>query len=90
MINEGYGSIKGLEENLLNGKSTAVDWKPIDFLKIAEGFGVNGFLIRNENELEDILFKALKKNGPSVIAVRVKNMPTLRKDAMQKLLKKAI
>src|SRR3989338_5188945 len=77
MVNDGYGSIKELEKNMLQGKSTAVDWKPIDFLKLAEGFGAKGFLIRNENELEDILFKALRENGPSVIAVRVKNMPTI-------------
>ena len=90
MINEGYGSIKGLEENLLKGKSTAVDWKPIDFVKIAEGFGAKGFLIKERGELESIFEKALNGDGPSIIGIRVKNMPTLRKDVMEKLLKRSM
>jgi thiamine pyrophosphate-dependent acetolactate synthase large subunit-like protein len=63
-----------------------VDWKPIDFSKIADGFGANGFLIEEKSGLESVLPKVLNDNGPSVIAVRVRNMPSLRKDVMKKLL----
>ena len=90
MINDGYGSIKHLEQNMLDGKSTAVSWKPVDFAKIAEGFGAKGFLINEKGKLEQTLKEVLKEDGPSVISVNVENIPTMRKEVMKTLLKKAI
>jgi len=43
-----------------------------DFIKLAEAFGVKGFLIKGRDELENSFKKALKFEGPVLINVRVK------------------
>ncbi len=43
----------------------------VDFARIAEAFGVPGFTVRDENELDGTVEKALKTDGPALVEFRI-------------------
>ncbi|MEM4139433.1 MAG: thiamine pyrophosphate-dependent enzyme [Sulfolobaceae archaeon] len=53
------------------GETIGTDFSNIDYMKIAEGFGLSGYRISNNQEIGEILRKAMK-NTPSLVEVIVK------------------
>jgi acetolactate synthase-1/2/3 large subunit len=87
LVNNGYGSLKHLQTLLHGGRTIAVDWKPIDYVKLAESMGVKGFLIREPREIKGTLTTFQKFGGPALIAVEVENIPTMPESAYKALAK---
>jgi thiamine pyrophosphate-dependent acetolactate synthase large subunit-like protein len=58
-----------------------VDFTPIDWAKVADGFGVRAERISSEAELERALAEAMVASGPVLIDVPIDartHLPTLR------------
>ena len=53
------------------GKSAAVKFGPVDFVKYAESFGAKGYRVNKASELEEVLDKAFKEKGPTIVDVPV-------------------
>lgn len=65
--NRNWGWMEWL--NKLNYNKEYFNLPMIDFAKIAEGFGLNGYSARNRKELTEALFEAKKSSDSSVIHV---------------------
>jgi acetolactate synthase-1/2/3 large subunit len=50
----------------------ATKFKPIDYQKIAEGFGLSSYLVTKPNELKEVLHEAFKNPEPTFIELGVK------------------
>jgi pyruvate dehydrogenase (quinone)/pyruvate oxidase len=55
----------------LGNPEYAVDLQPIDFVKIAEGFGITGIHIEDPKRCEDQVIEALNHPGPVLIEAQV-------------------
>ncbi|HUT84640.1 MAG TPA: thiamine pyrophosphate-binding protein [Thermodesulfobacteriota bacterium] len=87
LVNDGYGSLKHLQTLLHGGRTIAVDWKPVDHVKLAESMGVKGLLIREPKDIKKALDTFEKTGGPLLIAVEVENIPTMPESAYRILAK---
>jgi acetolactate synthase-1/2/3 large subunit len=85
LVNNGYGSLKHLQHLLHGGRNIAVDWKPVDYVKLAESMGVKGLFIREPGEIKEALAAFEKNGGPLLIAVEVENIPTMPESAYRVL-----
>lgn len=65
-----YNMVKVQQEKKY-GASEAVDLGGVDFVKLAESLGANGFKVTDAEVLPGIVEKALAMNGPVVIQVMV-------------------
>jgi len=72
--NRWQGMVRQWQESFYEERYSASDMSngEPDFIKLAEAFGVKGFLIKGRDELENSFKKALKFEGPVLINVRVK------------------
>lgn len=59
------------EQEEIGGKPYAISLQPIDFAKIAEACGAEGYSCSDPAELTSVLSKALTSNRPAVIEVNV-------------------
>ncbi len=59
------------EQEEIGGKPYGISLQPIDFVKIAEACGAEGYTCSNPAELSSILSKAFASNKPAVIEVNV-------------------
>jgi acetolactate synthase-1/2/3 large subunit len=66
-------AIKGSQEKLFEGRSIDVCMKSPDFVKLAHGFGAEGFSTRNLDDLPCLIAEGLARNGPTVIEVRLED-----------------
>lgn len=69
--NDGHYNMVEFQEEMKYGRSSGVDFGPVDFVKYAESFGAKGFRVTSPAELTQLLQKALKENGPVIIDVPV-------------------
>lgn len=69
--NDGHYNMVEFQEEMKYGRSSGVDFGPVDFVKYAESFGAKGFRATSPAELTQLLQKALKENGPVIIDVPV-------------------
>ena len=69
--NDGHYNMVEFQEEMKYGRSSGVDFEPVDFVKYAESFGAKGFRATSPAELTQLLQKALKENGPVIIDVPV-------------------
>lgn len=69
--NDGHYNMVEFQEEMKYGRSSGVDFGPVDFVKYAESFGAKGFRSTSPAELTQLLQKALKENGPVIIDVPV-------------------
>ena len=73
--NEGYGSIRSMQNNAFSGHYVASDDSSgmsipsID--RIAEGFGIKTFKVDHVDRLEEVINHTLKYEGPSLCVVEV-------------------
>jgi pyruvate dehydrogenase (quinone) len=65
--NNTLGQIKWEQMVLDANPEYGVELQPIDFAKVAEACGAGGFTLRDPNEAEDVLRRALAYDGPAVI-----------------------
>jgi acetolactate synthase-1/2/3 large subunit len=87
LVNTGYGSIKLLQNYLCGGRNIAVDWKSIDYAKLAESMGVKGVLVQETQEIEQVFKEFEERGGPVLMAVRTENIPTVPEDIYKTLLR---
>jgi acetolactate synthase-1/2/3 large subunit len=65
--NSKLGLVHEFQKLSLGDKTVATTFKQVDFVKIAEGLGANGYRIDKPGELETLLPKVIASNKPSVI-----------------------
>jgi pyruvate dehydrogenase (quinone) len=76
--NNELGQIKWEQIVLEGTPQSEIELQPIDFVKVAEGFGVAAFRIEEPQDAADVLRQALEHRGPAVVeAVVDPNEPPL-------------
>ena len=71
-----YGNVKRDQMNQFQGRTIGVELQNPDFVKLAEAYGVRGFLANGPVELESTLKEALTLDCPVLIEVPVGPMPS--------------
>ena len=69
--NNAYGNVRRDQRERFDGRVVASDLVNPDFVKLAESFGVAAARVTAPDQFKAVLEKALKHNGPSLIAVEV-------------------
>lgn len=67
MNNRSLGMVKQWQISVFGRTSQTEPVCHPDFVKIAEGFSVKGYRIKNKSEIQSVLEKALSENSPAVI-----------------------
>ena len=72
--NRWQGMVRQWQESFYNERYSASDMSngEPDFIKLAESFGIKGFLITNRKEFDEDFHEALKFDGPALINVLVR------------------
>ncbi len=68
---DGHYDMVGVQERIKYGRTSGVDFGPIDYLKFAESFGATGLEIRQPDEIALTLKKAFDTPGPVLVGVHV-------------------
>ena len=74
--NSTFGWIRGTEfvhrsERLEGSFGRFTDFRPVDYVKVAEGFGLEAHRVTRASELDDVLSRCLRAQGPCLVAVSV-------------------
>ncbi|MGC2401843.1 MAG: acetolactate synthase AlsS [Acidobacteriaceae bacterium] len=69
-IDQHYDMV-GVQEQAKYGRTSGVDFGPIDVVKYAEAFGARGFMISSADEIAQVLHKAFEIPGPVLIGIPV-------------------
>ncbi|HFI0873180.1 TPA: acetolactate synthase AlsS [Streptococcus agalactiae] len=71
--NDGKYNMVEFQEEMKYGRSSGVDFGPVDFVKYAESFGAKGYRVDSKNSFEETLKQALidAENGPVLIDVPI-------------------
>ncbi|HEO3058598.1 TPA: acetolactate synthase AlsS [Streptococcus agalactiae] len=71
--NDGKYNMVEFQEEMKYGRSSGVDFGPVDFVKYAESFGAKGYRVDSKDSFEETLKQALidAKNGPVLIDVPI-------------------
>jgi acetolactate synthase-1/2/3 large subunit len=54
-----------------NSRGSGTDFRPVDYVKYAEGFGAKGLMIGRPDEVAAVLKQAFDIPGPVIVAVDV-------------------
>lgn len=68
---DGHYDMVGVQEQIKYGRTSAVDFGPVDYLRFAEAFGAKGLEIRQPEDIAPTLKKAFDTPGPVLIGVHV-------------------
>jgi acetolactate synthase-1/2/3 large subunit len=68
---DGTYNMVAFQEYLKYGRTSGVDFGPVDIVKYAEAFGATGFAVRRPDEFAPILRKAMNTSGPVLIDIPV-------------------
>jgi acetolactate synthase I/II/III large subunit len=69
---DGTYDMVGVQEKQKYGRSSGVDFGPVDVVKYAEAFGATGMMIRAPEETTPVLKRALDhRRGPVLVGVHV-------------------
>jgi acetolactate synthase-1/2/3 large subunit len=68
---DGHYDMVRFQEVAKYGRSSGVDFGPVNFVKLAESFGATGLNISHPDEIAPTLTKALALEGPVVVAIPV-------------------
>ena len=68
---DGTYDMVGTQERLKYGRSSGVDFGPVDYLKYAEAFGAKGMMIKSPDEIVPVMKKAFDTPGPVIVGVHV-------------------
>jgi len=86
---DGSYNMVGVQEQLKYGRTSGVDFGPVDYLKYAEACGAKGLNISNPGEIGSTLRRAFELQGPVLVTVNVdysensREFEHLRKNAIQ-------
>jgi len=86
---DGTYNMVGVQESLKYGRTSGVDFGPVDYLKYAEACGAKALSINNSDEIASTLRKAFEVQGPVLVSVEVdysenaSQFQQLRHDAIQ-------
>lgn len=69
--NDGYYDMVKFQEEIKYGHSAGVDFGPVDFVKLAEGYGAKGLRVEKPEDLGKILDEAFQTKGPVVVDIPV-------------------
>ncbi|OHX69808.1 acetolactate synthase large subunit [Streptococcus agalactiae] len=71
--NDGKYNMVEFQEEMKYGRSSGVDFGPVDFVKYAESFGAKGYRVDSKGSFEETLKQALidAENGPVLIDVPI-------------------
>jgi len=69
--NQCFGWIRAAIYFKYGPKYFATDFKPVDYVKIAEGFGIEAFRVEEPNELPNTLRKIFNSNEPAFVEITV-------------------
>jgi acetolactate synthase I/II/III large subunit len=68
---DGSYDMVGIQEQLKYGRTSGVDFGPIDYVKYAEAFGAHGMMIKTPEEIVPVMKKAFDTAGPVIVGVHV-------------------
>jgi acetolactate synthase-1/2/3 large subunit len=67
---DGTYDMVAVQERLKYGRTSGIQFGPIDYLKYAEAFGATGLMIRTPDDVVPIMKKAFTQ-GPVIVGVHV-------------------
>lgn len=65
-----YGTIRGFQEKLFPGRPVATSLTSPDFAAWAESFGIRGYTIEDDSQIEHVIQEALNQPGSAVVHVK--------------------
>ena len=68
---DGTYDMVGTQEKLKYGRTSGVDFGPVDYLKYAEAFGATGMMIKSPDDIAPVMKKAFDMAGPVIVGVHV-------------------
>ncbi len=68
---DGHYDMVGTQERLKYGRTSGVDFGPVDYVKYAEAFGAIAFQIQSADQIAPTLKKAFDTPGPVLVGVQV-------------------
>ncbi|MGC1323650.1 MAG: acetolactate synthase AlsS [Candidatus Udaeobacter sp.] len=68
---DGHYDMVATQERLKYGRTSGVDFGPVDYTKYAEAFGATAFQIRSADQIALTLKKAFDASGPVLVGVHV-------------------
>lgn len=69
--NDGSYNMVAFQEQMKYGRTSGVDFGPVDFVKYAEAFGAKGFRVNKAEDIAPIFKKAMELDGPVLIDIPV-------------------
>ena len=68
---DGTYNMVGTQEKLKYGRSSGVDFGPVDYIKYADAFGATGLMIKSPDDIAPVMKKAFDIHGPVIVGVHV-------------------
>jgi thiamine pyrophosphate-dependent acetolactate synthase large subunit-like protein len=68
---DGTYDMVATKEKLKYGRTSGIDFDPIDYIKYAEAFGATGLMINTPDDVAPIIKKAFDTPGPVIVGVDV-------------------
>jgi acetolactate synthase I/II/III large subunit len=68
---DGTYDMVAIQEKLKYGRTSGIDFGPIDYIKYAEAFGATGLMIDKPDDIAPVMKKAFDTQGPVIVGVHV-------------------
>jgi acetolactate synthase-1/2/3 large subunit len=68
---DGTYDMVATQEKLKYGRTSGIDFGPIDYIKYAEAFGATGLMIDKPDDIAPVMKKAFDTQGPVIVGVHV-------------------
>jgi acetolactate synthase-1/2/3 large subunit len=68
---DGHYDMVATQEKLKYGRTSGVDFGPVDYIKYAEAFGARGCMIKSPDDVAPVMKKAFDTLGPVIVGVHV-------------------
>jgi acetolactate synthase I/II/III large subunit len=68
---DGSYDMVAVQERMKYGRTSAVDFGPIDYVRYAEAFGAKGLMIREPDDIVPVMNQAFDTHGPVIVGVHV-------------------
>jgi acetolactate synthase-1/2/3 large subunit len=68
---DGTYDMVAVQERKKYGRTSGIDFGPIDYVKYAEAFGAKGLMIKTPEEIVPVMKKAFDTQGPVIVGVHV-------------------
>jgi acetolactate synthase-1/2/3 large subunit len=68
---DGRYDMVAVQEQLKYGRTSGIDFGPIDYVKYAEAFGATGLMIDRPDDIAPVMKKAFDTQGPVIVGVHV-------------------